>query len=115
MGTTYSAAIVRGWRFTYDDLVDLFNITPENENDVFDMLYDTNHFYCNSGNWDSDACTYYLGLVLVDRDAWDGDPISLASLEYTDDTYNELSRLWYTVLPNVDMPTSHLYLFPQVY
>ena len=112
MSTSYSAAILRGWRFTYDDLIEMLE-PSDTISRLFDTLYDTDHFYRDNCYWDDDQCSYYLGIKLVERDLWDtNEPFNLNNLEYNDNMYNKLSRIWIKAFPKLDMPPTKYYLFP---
>lgn len=112
MSTFYGAAILRGWRFTYDDLVEKLELY-QSFSDLLDILYDTGHLYRDDYYCDYDQCAYYFGIKLVERDWWDtSEPFNLNDLEYDDDMYNQLSRIWIEAFPKLDMPPTKYYLFP---
>lgn len=112
MSTFYNAAILRGWRFNYDDLVEMLG-PRESFNDLLDTLYDTGHFYRDDYHSDYDQCAFYFGIKLVERTLWDtSEPFNLNDLEYNDDMYNQLSRIWIEAFPKFDMPPTKYYLFP---
>ena len=114
MSTSYSAAILRGWRFTYDDLTEMLE-PGESQSEFFDTLYGTGYLYRDNYYWDDDQCTYYFGIILAERDLWDANsPLDLCDLEYNDDMYDKLSRIWIETFPKLDMPPTKYYLFPIV-
>lgn len=116
MGVYTSATLLRGWRFSYDDLVETFGITEDNEEEILDKLYNTKHFYCNSNYIDVDCKTYYLGIMLAEVDMWDNNiPINLAGLVASSDEDNEkLVKLWNSLGINSPVPEIKTWLFPRI-
>jgi len=116
MSACTSATLLRGWRFSYDDLVETFGITENNEEEILDKLYNTEHFYCDNGYADVDCKTYYLGIMLAEVDMWDNSiPINLAGLLASSAEDNEnLIKLWNSleiIFPAREIKT---WLFPRI-
>ena len=121
MGTYYSAALLRGWRFSYDNLLSMFNLSWENgdiseqEDEIFDMLYDCEHFYGDDLYADRDCQTFYIGSMIKENDIWGTNtPITQSTLMWGKGEKDELIRIWRSLFSTKPMPEPQIYLFPRV-
>lgn len=121
MSTGYSAALLEGWRFSYDDLMEMFDVSFEDDNiaekqdEIFDKLYDTGCFYADDLYADPDCCTYYLGSMLQENDLHDTDePITGFTIAWSQRRAEELKNLWESLFPDKPLLRPNIYMFPRI-